>query len=84
MKKADSILQYEGYPTLKSGYYTKEPQFGNLVRAAHKKGFKIFGYESNGHTNGKEREINQAKISMITLKCILMKNINTLWIRPWV
>ncbi|MFZ1525412.1 MAG: hypothetical protein WAT22_11390 [Saprospiraceae bacterium] len=60
-EKADSILQYEGYPTLKSGYYTKEPQFGNLVRAAHKKGFKIFGYESNGHTNGKEREINQAK-----------------------
>ena len=59
--KADSILQSEGYPTLKSGFYTKEPQFGNLLRVAHNKGFKIFGYESEGHANGKEREINQAK-----------------------
>ena len=59
--KADSIIQAEGYPTLKTGYYTKEPQFGNLVRVAHQKGFKIFGYESEGHANGKEREINQAK-----------------------
>ena len=59
--KSDSILQTNGYPTLKSGYYTKEPQFGNLVRVAHDKGFKVFGYESEGHADGKEREINQAK-----------------------
>jgi len=59
--QSDSILQSNGGPTLKSGYYTKEPQFGNLVRVAHKKGFKIFGYETQGGENGKEREINQAK-----------------------
>ena len=59
--KADSLLQENGYPTLKSGYYTKEPQFGNLVREAHKQGYKVFGYESQGHKNGKEREINQAR-----------------------
>ncbi|MFN8339356.1 MAG: hypothetical protein U0T36_10080 [Saprospiraceae bacterium] len=60
-EKNDSLLQVNGYPTLKTGYYTKEPQFGNLVRVAHNKGFKVFGYESEGHTDGKEREINQAK-----------------------
>ncbi len=59
--KSDSILQSNGYPTLKSGYYTKEPQFGNLVREAHQNGMKVFGYESTGHENGKGREINQAK-----------------------
>ena len=59
--ETDSLLQANGYPILKSGYYTKEPQFGNLVRTAHKNGFKVFGYESEGHENGKEREINQAK-----------------------
>ena len=60
-EKNDSTLQANGYPTLKTGYYTKEPQFGNLVRVAHQKGLKLFGYESEGHQGGKEREINQAK-----------------------
>ncbi len=59
--KTDSILQVNGYPTLTSGFYTKEPQFGNLIRVAHQMGFKIFGYESQGHEDGKSREINQAK-----------------------
>lgn len=59
--KNDSALQANKYPTLKSGYYTREPQFGNLVRVAAQKGFKVFGYESEGHSNGKEREINQGK-----------------------
>ena len=57
----DSTLKALGYPTLKSGYYTKEPQFGNLLRQAHRMGIQIFGYESEGHADGKEREINQAK-----------------------
>lgn len=59
--KTDSLLNLNGYPTLMSGYYTKEPQFGNLIRQAHSKGFALFGYESRGHKNAKEREINQAK-----------------------
>lgn len=60
-EKNDSTLLANGYPVLKTGYYTKEPQFGNLIRAAHEKGFRLFGYESEDHNNGKEREINQAK-----------------------
>jgi len=57
---SDSILSVNGYPTLKNGFYSKEPQYGNFIREAVSIGFQIFGYESSGHTNGKEREINQA------------------------
>lgn len=59
--KFDSTLNAQKYPTLKSGYYTKEPQFGNLVRTALKMGFRLFPYESSGHENSKGREINQAR-----------------------
>ena len=58
---SDSLLQANGYPVMTNGFYTIEPQFGNLIRTAHKIGFQLFGYESEGDTNGKEREINQAK-----------------------
>ena len=57
----DSTLQVNGHATLKSGYYSKEPQFGNLIRSAHQIGYKLFGYESENHKNGKEREINHAR-----------------------
>ena len=60
-EKNDSTLQANGYPILTTGYYSKEPQFGNLIRVAHQSNFNLFGYESEGHSNGKEREINQAK-----------------------
>ncbi len=54
------------YPTLNSGYYTREPFYGNLIREAADEGFKIFGYESTrlrrSHTPGiNQREIDQAK-----------------------
>ncbi len=61
-----------GYPTILSGYYSREPQFGNLLRVAHNMGFNLFGYESRGHENGKGREINQAK----NIQAYLEKNPN--------
>jgi len=63
-------LHQDKYPRLKNGIYTTEPQFGQLVRAALKLGYNIFPYESQGHENGKEREINQAK----NIKDYLEKN----------
>ena len=57
----DSLLQADGYPHLKAGFYLKEPQFGNLVREALRLGFAVFGYESEGHEDSKGREINQAR-----------------------
>lgn len=49
------------FPSLKSGYYTKEPQFGNLIRKAINQNFTLMPYEDTTGGNGKFREINQAK-----------------------
>lgn len=59
--KIDSLLHKLKYPQMNSGYYTKEPQFGNLVREALKLGFKVFGYEGRDFQDPKEREIQQAR-----------------------
>ena len=57
----DTLLNERGYPLLASGYYTQEPQFGNLVREALRIGYELFPYETQTFTDGKEREIQQAK-----------------------
>ncbi|MCU0354937.1 MAG: hypothetical protein MUD08_14550 [Cytophagales bacterium] len=53
-------LRKRGYPTLETGYYTVEPQYGELIRAAVKIGFKVFAYEAYKPVP-KEREIGQAR-----------------------
>jgi hypothetical protein len=60
----DSLLSQRGYPSIHSGYYTVEPQFGNLVRDALKIGFKVFPYEarsSESISNPERRELEQAE-----------------------
>ncbi len=58
----DSLQHIRKYPSQKTGYYVKDPQFGNLMRAAIEIGFNIFSYETtNEKSNGKSREIDQAK-----------------------
>ncbi len=58
----DSLQKIRKYPILKTGYYIKEPQFGNFVREALQIGYNIFPYETkNRKANGKLREIDQAK-----------------------
>lgn len=51
------------YPLQSSGYYTKEPEFGNLLREALNLDYFVFGYEasSNSIKNPKQREIEQAE-----------------------
>lgn len=61
------------FASLKSGFYSQEPEFGNFLYNALKIGFKLFPYDAEG--NGKEREIGEAKISM-TL-CSRIKKENT-------
>lgn len=59
----DSLLNQRKYPTLASGYYTKEPQYGNLIREALQLGFQLFPYEAatpEEFASGKTREIAQA------------------------
>ncbi len=57
----DTLLNERGYPLLVSGYYTQEPQFGNLVREALRIGYELFPYETQIFADGKEREIQQAR-----------------------
>ena len=54
-------LNKRKYPILKTGYYIKDPQFGNLVRDALEIGYHLFPYEQTSGANGKPREIEQAK-----------------------
>lgn len=58
---SDTAINKRNYAIKSSGYYTAEPEFGNLIFEAKKLGFVIFGYEASKATNGKEREIEQAK-----------------------
>lgn len=60
-KYIDAKLNTRKYPIQKTGYYTKDPQFGNLIRTALELGFTIFPYEATENVNGKQREIAQAK-----------------------
>lgn len=57
----DTAINDRGFPVVKSGFYTKEPEFGNLISEALKIGFILFGYEASNGESGKEREIAQAK-----------------------
>lgn len=56
----DTLVNQRKFPTIESGYYTKEPEFGNLISTALHLGFTVFGYDDTGR-NGKEREIAQAR-----------------------
>ncbi len=67
-KVQDSLIHINKYPTLKNGFYTKEPQFGNLLREALKIGYTLFPYEANDGAFGKERERQQAEHIMEYIK----------------
>jgi len=56
--KNDSLLTERGFPTSVNGFYLREPVMANLVRAALKMGFKVFGYDSKFDNT---RDIDQAK-----------------------
>ena len=63
LDRFDTLINNRGYPIKKSGYYTKEPEFGNMIRTAIDIGFNVFGYEDwDEARKGPEfREIAQAK-----------------------
>ncbi len=56
----DTAINKRGFAIESTGYYTQEPEFGNLIANALKLGFVLFGYEASQGKNGKEREIEQA------------------------
>jgi hypothetical protein len=51
----DTLLNQRGYPVTRTGYFTNEPVFGELVRYALELGYTLFPYEDtskvdNGYT----------------------------------
>lgn len=58
---SDTLIYERGYPIKESGFYTKDPEYANLIRDAINLGFEIFGYEASKGKDGREREIEQAK-----------------------
>ena len=70
LSEYDGTIQHKKYPTMTSGYYSTEPQYGNLLRKAVNTGYEVFSYEPNGVVDGMQREIGQAK----NIKKILDKN----------
>lgn len=57
----DSSLNERGYPTRESGFYSKEPVFGELLRTAQRIGFTLVPYEASGGRSQDEREHGQAR-----------------------
>ncbi|MDR6524956.1 hypothetical protein J2787_000326 [Chryseobacterium rhizosphaerae] len=57
----DDSINIRKFPTTQSGFYTSEPQFGNLIKTALDLGFTLFKYEAEQGKNGKEREMEQAE-----------------------
>lgn len=57
----DTLLHERGYPTNSrlTGFYTREPQMGNMIREAIQLGFEVFAYEKT--VRKKERDLEQAK-----------------------
>ena len=57
--KQDSLLNLkDSYPTLKTGFYTNEQNYSNLIRKAKMLGYTFVAYENVDEN--KEREIGQA------------------------
>ena len=53
-------LRLSGYPTMTTGYYTRDPSFGNLLRTAATFGFDFHAYESLS-SDRQQRELGQAE-----------------------
>ena len=58
-------LRRRGYPVAGSGFYTNEPHFGNLLRAARQIGFRLVAYESEmaDREQGQARNLLAATIA---------------------
>ncbi len=56
----DSLLNYNKYPIKTTGYYSSEPQYGNLIREALSIGYILVAYEHNGKGGWDKREYEQA------------------------
>lgn len=61
LEREDEEINTRGYPVLNSGYYLKDPVYGDLVRQALAMGFEIFPYQSSPEEQGKALNILKKK-----------------------
>ncbi|MBZ9629706.1 hypothetical protein LB465_02860 [Salegentibacter sp. LM13S] len=59
--KKDSHLNTRNFPIQTSGFYTRDPNYGSMLRKALEMGYSVFPYEDTTGVNHGEREIEQAK-----------------------
>lgn len=64
----DPELHKRKYAVQGSGYYTSDPQFGNLIREALELGFTLFSYDTFDYGGGRPREIAQAEAIQEVMK----------------
>ncbi len=61
----DSLLTINKYPVIGSGYYTRDPQFGNMIREALQIGYTLVAYEYDGKNSDKREEEQALNIKKI-------------------
>jgi hypothetical protein len=61
LSEQDKNLNERGYPIRTSGYYTREPLYGDLVRTAIKLGYRVVPFEWFGEYTPDNRETGMAK-----------------------
>ena len=71
-EKVIEIMNKNKIPLIYSGYYTHEPQFGEMIREALSIGMEVFAYEAKNLENviGNSREVQQAN----NIKTILARD----------
>ncbi|MGO9919622.1 MAG: hypothetical protein ACLQIB_33625 [Isosphaeraceae bacterium] len=61
--ESGSTLKSRGYPTARTGFYTLDPRFGNLVRTAIRLGFEVGGYDRFEPDFDRREEYQAAKLA---------------------
>jgi hypothetical protein len=59
LAEADTAINARGYPIRATGFYANDPVFGDLLRTAHKLGFKLVPYEAPA--GSADRELGEAQ-----------------------
>lgn len=71
----DSLINQKAYPDYHTGYYSREPLFGELLRQAKALGFKLVGYEPTEECDHKSNAPNYCNSFRDSLMARNLKNI---------
>nr|WP_067063315.1 hypothetical protein [Mucilaginibacter sp. L294] len=71
----DSLINQKKYPDGETGFYTREPLFGELIREALKIGLKLIVYEPEQECDNKSSDPNYCSNFRDSLMAVNLKNI---------